>query len=83
MAYKDIGMGGVQTKGIWDVLQGGSAGGVAFRVRDVGADTLYGTDPREFSVQGCTEDHGETSEAKGGGGMGISTAGGNNGGGGF
>ena len=35
---KDHRTGGGQPKGIWDVLQGGSAGSVAFQVGDVGID---------------------------------------------
>ena len=39
-AEEDPGMGGGQTEGIRDVLQGSSAGSIDFRVRDMGADPL-------------------------------------------
>ena len=44
-ADKDPGPGGGQPEGIWYVLQGGSAGCVAFRFGYVGHDPLHGTGP--------------------------------------
>ena len=37
-AGEDSGIGGYQPKGLGDVFQGGSAGGVFIRAGDVGAD---------------------------------------------
>ena len=42
---KDTGKGGVQTKGVGDVFQGGCAGGTYFRVGDVGDDPPHGPGP--------------------------------------
>ena len=62
MTDKDTSIGGVQPEGIRDVFQGGSTGGVAFRVRDVGADLPHGTGSGTFSTQGRAADHGETAK---------------------
>ena len=47
-ADEDPGPGGRQPEGIWDVLQGGSAGSVDFRVRDVGPDPCMERDLGSF-----------------------------------
>ena len=49
-ADKDPGTGGVQPEGIRYIIKGGSAGGVAFWVRDVVHDPLYVTGPGQFST---------------------------------
>ena len=78
-AEEDSGIGGGQPEGIQDVIQGSSAGGIYFRVGDVGADPLHWTGPVKLSAQGCPADHKKTAEATIGRGLGISTAGGSNG----
>ena len=83
MADKDPGPGGDQPYGIQDVTQGGIAGGVALRVINMGPEHLHGTVPGKFSTQVCAEDHRETAEETGGGGMVLPTNGDSHGGGGI
>ena len=83
MADEDPRLGGGQPEGIRYVFQGGHACVVAFRVGDVGPDPPHVTGPVQFSEQGHMEDHRETSEEGGVGGMGIPTVGNSYGGGGI
>ena len=76
-----LGLEGGQPKGIRDVLQGGSAGGVAFWVGYVGTDPPQGTCHGQFSIQSSVSYHKEAAKEAGGGGMGLSTAGNSCGGG--
>ena len=41
---------GFESKGVWDVLQGGGAGGASFRVIDVGDDPPHGLGPGGISA---------------------------------
>ena len=61
-ADKDPGPGGGITKGIRDVIQGGSLGGVDFQVRDVVPEPLHGIGPGQFSAKGRTSDHREAAK---------------------
>ena len=61
-------MGGRQTKGLRDVLQGDSIGSAVIRVGDVGADPPRGTSPGKLSEHVCQADNGEVDKATGGGG---------------
>ena len=83
MSDEDPGTGRGQPEGIRDVFQGGSTGGVDFRVRYLGADPPHWTGPRKFSTQGRAVDHGKTAVETEGGGLGLSNAGVSNGGGGL
>ena len=74
MYDKDPVPGGGRTEGIRVLLQGGSPGGVAFRVRSVDPDPLYRAGPGSFSAQGCVADHREADEEAGGEGLVVSTA---------
>ena len=61
-ADEDSGTEGGRTEGIWDVLQGGSAGNVTVWVGEEGAEPPHWTGPGEFSSQGCAADHEETAK---------------------
>ena len=83
MSDKYPGLGGGQTEFIWNVLQGGCAGSVAFRIGDVGPDPPHIMVPGKFSAQVRTADHRDIAQATGGGGVGLSTSGFSYGGGGI
>ena len=74
-ADKDPGPGGGQHENIPYILQGGSAGSVAFWVGDVSHDSLHGTGQGKFSTQGRATDCWEAAKEAGGGVMGLYTAG--------
>ena len=75
--------GGGRPEDIGVVLLGGRTGGVAFRVRDVGPDPLYGVGPGQLPAQGRATAHREANKAEGGGEMVISSSEGSDGGSGF
>ena len=77
------GTGGSHPKGLGDVLLGGGTGSAAIHVVDVGDDPPHGMGPGNISTRVHKEDKRGTDEDMGGGGLGISTAGGSNGGGRF
>ena len=52
-----LGAGGSPLLGIRDIFQGGSSGGVAFRVGDVGDDPPHGPSPGNVSAQCHASDH--------------------------
>ena len=82
-ADEDPDLGGAQPEGIRDVLQGVSAGGVTFRVRDMGHEPPHVTSPGKFSTQGREADHREADKEEGVRGLVLSTAGDRYGGGGI
>ena len=51
----------------------------AFRVRDVGPEPPYGVGPGKLPKQGCATYHHDSAQEAGGGGMGVSSAGGSDG----
>ena len=76
-------MVGGRPEGVPFILQGGSPGGVAFRVGDLGPDPPHGAGPGKLPAQGRATYYREAAEATGGGDMGVSPTGGSNGGSGF
>ena len=54
-------MVGGRAEGVRFILQGGSPGGVDFRVGDMGPDTPHGAGPGQFSSQVRVADHWEAS----------------------
>ena len=49
---EDYGTVGLHTTDLWDVLQGGGAGGSIIRVGYVGANPLHGTGPGKLIEKG-------------------------------
>ena len=47
-AGKDYETGGIQSTGLWDVIQCGGAGSSVIRIRDLGADPCMGQALRSF-----------------------------------
>ena len=50
-AGEDSGMGGLQPTGLWDVIQGGGAGGDFIRAGGVGTDPPHGTGTGKLLAQ--------------------------------
>ena len=63
VVVNNLAKGGVKTKGVGDVLQGGGAGSTSFRVGDVGDDPPHGTGHWGFSTQVSYTHHWEVYSA--------------------
>ena len=50
--FKDSGMEGLQSKYLWDVLQGCGAVDFFIRIRNVGAEPLHGTGAGKLPAKG-------------------------------
>ena len=70
--------GGSRPEGVVGVLLRSDSGVLALWVGDVGINAAYGEVPGQFPVQGCKEDHRETTATKEGREMAIPADGRNN-----